>query len=67
MCELAGTLHLGGTRAEMAATEGEVAAGRHPDRPFVLAAQPGVVDDVAGTGRPAHAVDLRARAGRLDP
>jgi phytoene dehydrogenase-like protein len=43
-CELAGTLHLGGTRAEMAATEGEVAAGRHPERPYVLAAQPGVVD-----------------------
>jgi phytoene dehydrogenase-like protein len=43
-CELSGTLHLGGTRAEMAATEGEVAAGRHPERPYVLAAQPGVVD-----------------------
>jgi phytoene dehydrogenase-like protein len=43
-CELAGTLHLGGTRAEMVATEGDVAAGRHPDRPYVLAAQPGVVD-----------------------
>jgi phytoene dehydrogenase-like protein len=43
-CELAGTLHLGGTRAEMAAGEADVAAGRHPDRPFVLAAQPGVVD-----------------------
>jgi phytoene dehydrogenase-like protein len=44
-CDLAGTLHLGGTRPEMAATEGEVAAGRHPARPYVLAAQPGVVDD----------------------
>jgi phytoene dehydrogenase-like protein len=43
-CELAGTLHLGGDRAEMAATEADVAAGRHPDRPFVLASQPGVVD-----------------------
>jgi len=43
-CELAGTLHLGGSRAEMAATEAEVAAGRHPERPYVLAAQPGVVD-----------------------
>ena len=43
-CELAGTLHLGGTRAEMAATEAEVAAGRHAERPYVLAAQPGVVD-----------------------
>ena len=40
----AGTPYLGGTRAEMAATEAEVAAGRHPERPYVLAAQPGVVD-----------------------
>jgi phytoene dehydrogenase-like protein len=44
-CELAGTLHLGGSRAEMAATERQVAAGLHPDRPYVLASQPGVVDD----------------------
>jgi phytoene dehydrogenase-like protein len=43
-CELAGTLHLGGTRAEMVATEAAVEAGRHPERPFVLASQPGVVD-----------------------
>jgi phytoene dehydrogenase-like protein len=43
-CELAGTLHLGGSRAEMSATERVVASGRHPERPFVLAAQPGVVD-----------------------
>jgi phytoene dehydrogenase-like protein len=43
-CELAGTLHLGGSREEMVRTESAVAAGRHPDRPYVLAAQPGVVD-----------------------
>jgi phytoene dehydrogenase-like protein len=43
-CELAGTLHLGGSRAEMVATERDVARGRHAERPFVLAAQPGVVD-----------------------
>ena len=43
-CERAGTLHLGGTREEMARTEADVAAGRHSDRPFVLASQPGVVD-----------------------
>ena len=40
----AGTLHLGGTFEEVAAAEAAVAAGRHPDRPFVLAVQPGVVD-----------------------
>ena len=38
------TLHLGGTLAEVAASEAEVAAGRHPDRPYCLVAQPGVAD-----------------------
>jgi phytoene dehydrogenase-like protein len=40
----AGTLHLGGTFGEVARSEAEVAAGRHPERPFCLVAQPGVVD-----------------------
>ncbi len=40
----AGTLHLGGTFAEVARSEADVAAGRHPQRPFCLVAQPGVVD-----------------------
>ncbi|RJO79969.1 NAD(P)/FAD-dependent oxidoreductase [Nocardia panacis] len=44
-CELAGTLHLVGTRAEAMAAERAVAAGRHAQRPYVLAIQPGVVDD----------------------
>ncbi len=39
------TVHLGGTRAEMQASESRVAAGQHNDRPYVLAIQPGVVDD----------------------
>lgn len=43
-CGKAGTLHLVGTRAEAMAAERSVAAGRHPERPFVLAVQPGVVD-----------------------
>lgn len=34
-----GTVHLGGTRAEVARAENEVSAGRHPERPFVLVAQ----------------------------
>jgi phytoene dehydrogenase-like protein len=38
------TLHLGGTRAELARGEAEVAAGRHPDRPYVLVTQPSVLD-----------------------
>jgi len=34
------TLHLGGTRAELARAEAEVAAGRHPSNPYVLVSQP---------------------------
>lgn len=33
------TVHIGGSRAEIAASEREVAAGKHPERPFVLLAQ----------------------------
>ena len=39
-CARAGTLHLGGTLAEIADAEADVWHGRHPQRPFVLAAQP---------------------------
>ena len=38
-CRRAGTVHLGGTLEEIAAAEAEVAAGRLPQRPFVLTAQ----------------------------
>ena len=40
----AGTVHLGGTLAEITAGEAQVAAGRHPKRPYVLAVQPCVAD-----------------------
>jgi phytoene dehydrogenase-like protein len=40
----AGTVHVGGTRRELAHAEAEVAAGRHPERPYVLVSQPSVVD-----------------------
>ncbi|MEV1128726.1 NAD(P)/FAD-dependent oxidoreductase [Agromyces sp. NPDC049794] len=40
----AGTLHLGGTRAEMARSEHGVARGHHPSSPYVLASQPTIVD-----------------------
>jgi phytoene dehydrogenase-like protein len=43
-CRRAGVLHLGGPFREIAAAEAEVAAGRHPDSPYVLVVQPGVVD-----------------------
>lgn len=35
----AGTIHIGGTLAEIAAAEAAVAAGRHPERPFLIVAQ----------------------------
>ncbi len=43
-CRRTATIHLGGTFEEVAAGEAEVAAGRHPDRPYCLVVQPGVVD-----------------------
>lgn len=43
-CREAGTVHVGGTLAEVAAAEADVGAGRHSDRPFVLVSQPGVAD-----------------------
>jgi phytoene dehydrogenase-like protein len=41
----AGTVHLGGTIAEVAAAERDVAAGRAPERPFILVAQQSLIDD----------------------
>ena len=38
------TLHMGGTREQMAHAEQEAAAGRHPEWPMVLAALPHLVD-----------------------
>ena len=35
----AGTVHLGGTLGEIAESEADVAAGRHPDRPYALFVQ----------------------------
>jgi phytoene dehydrogenase-like protein len=43
-CARAATVHLGGTLAEIAAAESEVARGRHPERPFVLLAQQSLFD-----------------------
>jgi phytoene dehydrogenase-like protein len=40
----AGTVHVGGTRAQMAEAENLVAAGRHPERPYVLVSQPSRFD-----------------------
>ncbi|WP_262107058.1 NAD(P)/FAD-dependent oxidoreductase [Arthrobacter sp. Marseille-P9274] len=48
----AGTVHLGGTRYEVAASEHEIARGRHAAKPFVLVSQPSVFDSTrAPAGR----------------
>ena len=41
----AGTVHLGGPFREVAEAEADVAAGRHPVRPFVLVGQQSLFDD----------------------
>jgi phytoene dehydrogenase-like protein len=43
-CRGAGTLHIGGTLDEIADAERRTWAGEHPERPFVLFAQPTVFD-----------------------
>ncbi len=43
-CAQAGTVHLGGTLAEIAAGERASAQGRHPEKPFVLLAQQSLFD-----------------------
>jgi phytoene dehydrogenase-like protein len=43
-CRQAGTLHVGGSFDDIERAEADVNAGRHPERPFCLLAQPGVVD-----------------------
>lgn len=46
----AGTVHVGGTLEEIAAAEDEVQRGRHPQRPFVLVAQPSAFDPSRAPG-----------------
>lgn len=44
-CRRAGTVHLGGTLAEIAAGERAVYEGRHPEKPYVLIAQQSLFDE----------------------
>ena len=50
LCRQAGTVHVGGTIAEISRSEADVAAGRHPERPFCLVVQPGVIDGSRAPG-----------------
>jgi phytoene dehydrogenase-like protein len=49
-CATAGTVHLGGTLEEIVRTEREIAAGRLPERPFVLVGQQYVADPGRAAG-----------------
>jgi phytoene dehydrogenase-like protein len=44
-CREAGTVHIGNTIEEIAASEKLSSHGQHPEKPFVLFAQPSVFDD----------------------
>ncbi|HEY5891410.1 MAG TPA: NAD(P)/FAD-dependent oxidoreductase [Acidimicrobiia bacterium] len=46
----AGTVHVGGEFEEVRLSESEVAAGRHPERPFVLVAQQSLFDPTRAPG-----------------
>jgi phytoene dehydrogenase-like protein len=63
------TVHLGGTRAEIEASENAVARGTVSERPYVLVAQPSVLDDSrAPAGRAVLWAYLHVPAGSaLDP
>ena len=47
VCRRAGTVHVGGTFAEVASAEGDVTSGRIPEKPFVLVGQQSLFDERA--------------------
>ena len=49
-CARSATVHLGGTLEEVARSEAEITAGRHPERPYVLLAQASTVDPTRAPG-----------------
>jgi phytoene dehydrogenase-like protein len=50
LCRTAGTVHLGGTFAEIAAAERDIHRGRMPERPFVLVGQQYLADPTRSNG-----------------
>ena len=64
-CTEAGTLHLGGTMEEIAASELDVWRGRIPERPFVLLTQPGLFDRSRAGNATTHRLGLLPRSQRM--
>ena len=60
-------MHVIGTFAELVTAEADVAAGRMPDRPFVLVVQPIDLRPVASPGGQAHALGVRAMCPTATP
>src|SRR5699024_383434 len=51
LCKEAGTVHVGGTFEEIAATEKATANGKHPNHPYVLVAQQSLFDNSRAPGK----------------
>ena len=65
-CAGAGTIHLGGTLDEIAASERRRGAASTRERPFVLLAQPSDVRPSRAPDGPAHGLGVLPRPERLD-
>ncbi|MGN6205338.1 phytoene desaturase family protein [Humibacter sp.] len=60
------TVHVGGSRAELAKAEDAVAAGRHARHPYVLTAQPTLLDPDRAPGRHVLWAYTHVPAGSVD-
>lgn len=60
------TVHVGGSRGQLAASEGDVAAGREARHPYVLTAQPTVLDSGRAPGRHVLWAYTHVPAGSID-
>ncbi len=64
-CRQTVTVHVGGTFEEVALSEADVNAGRHPERPYCLVAQPCVVDPSRAPEGPTDPVGVLSRPQRI--
>ncbi len=62
----AATVHLGGSFAEVAQAESDVALGRHAERPYCIVVQAGVIDATRAPSGQHTLVVVLPRAQRLD-